>query len=76
LREILAEYVRGKGFELLEADRREKALEQVRGTTPDIVLLDISMPGLGGLETLRRIRATSSATRAGMVIVNSDAKMA
>jgi two-component system, OmpR family, KDP operon response regulator KdpE len=45
------------GFQVVEASRGEEAIQQLRAGTFDAVLLDINMPGIGGLETLRRIRA-------------------
>lgn len=42
---------------IAEADSGEAACRRFDETTPDIVVLDLSMPGIGGLETLRRIRA-------------------
>lgn len=45
------------GFQLSEASRGEEALQVLRSSTYDVVLLDVNMPGLGGIETLRRIRA-------------------
>src|SRR5271163_1652054 len=44
------------GFEVVEAIRGEEALQLLRGSNFDAVLLDINMPGIGGIETLRRIR--------------------
>ena len=44
------------GFQVSEASRGEEALQMMRGTTFDAVLLDVNMPGIGGVETLRRIR--------------------
>ena len=44
------------GFQVSEATPREEALQMMRGTTFDAVLLDVNMPGIGGVETLRRIR--------------------
>jgi two-component system KDP operon response regulator KdpE len=44
------------GFDVAEVSRGEKALQVLRTETFDCVLLDMNMPGIGGLETLRRIR--------------------
>ncbi len=45
------------GFQVMEASRGEEALQTLRGGVFDCVLLDVNMPGIGGIETLRRIRA-------------------
>jgi len=45
------------GFQVSEASRGEEALQALRAGPYDAVLLDINMPGIGGIETLRRIRA-------------------
>ncbi len=45
------------GFQVVEASRGEEALQTLRSGTFDAVLLDVNMPGIGGIETLRRIRA-------------------
>jgi two-component system KDP operon response regulator KdpE len=45
------------GFQVAEASRGEEALQILRAGSFDAVLLDMNMPGLGGIETLRRIRA-------------------
>jgi two-component system, OmpR family, KDP operon response regulator KdpE len=45
------------GFQVAEASRGEEALQALRAAAYDAVLLDINMPGIGGIETLRRIRA-------------------
>jgi two-component system, OmpR family, KDP operon response regulator KdpE len=44
------------GFQVAEASRGEEALQALRASPYDVVLLDINMPGIGGIETLRRIR--------------------
>ncbi|HKF48198.1 MAG TPA: response regulator transcription factor [Terracidiphilus sp.] len=44
------------GFEVIEASRGEMALDMLRTEPCDAVLLDVNMPGIGGIETLRRIR--------------------
>jgi two-component system KDP operon response regulator KdpE len=45
------------GFETVEASRGEDALHVVRSHSFDAVLLDVKMPGIGGLKTLARLRA-------------------
>lgn len=47
------------GFQIAEASRGEEALMVLRSAPYDAVLLDVNMPGIGGIETLRRIRAAS-----------------
>jgi two-component system, NarL family, invasion response regulator UvrY len=48
---------------IAEADCGEAACRRYDETSPDIVVLDLSMPGIGGLETLRRIRARNQSAR-------------
>ena len=47
------------GFQVTEASRGEEALQMLRAAACDVVLLDINMPGIGGIETLRRVRAVA-----------------
>jgi two-component system KDP operon response regulator KdpE len=45
------------GFQVADVSRGEEALQTLRAGAFDVVLLDVNMPGIGGLETLRRMRA-------------------
>ena len=47
------------GYSVIEARTGEEALEVLRRDAPDLILLDLNMPGIGGLETCRAIRETS-----------------
>jgi two-component system KDP operon response regulator KdpE len=47
------------GFEVTDARSGEEALESLRRETPEVILLDLKMPGIGGLETCRQIRECS-----------------
>ncbi len=47
------------GYSVIEAKTGEEALASIRQEPPDLVLLDLNMPGIGGLETCRAIRETS-----------------
>jgi DNA-binding NarL/FixJ family response regulator len=59
------------GFELLgEAASGEEALDLADRVDPDLVLVDLRMPGMDGLETCRRLRATHPA--ATVVLVSTD----
>ena len=48
-----------EGFELASAEDGREGLARFRETRPDIVLLDLMLPGLGGIDVLKRIRAES-----------------
>jgi two-component system, OmpR family, KDP operon response regulator KdpE len=61
----------GKGYEVADARSGEDALARLREGPFDLVLLDMNMPGIGGLETCRRIRAGSEAAVI-MLTVRSD----
>src|SRR5450432_3578267 len=49
----------GHGYEVIEARTGEDALEKFPHEMPNMVLLDMNMPGIGGLETCRAIRGGS-----------------
>jgi two-component system OmpR family response regulator len=55
LREPLAEYLSGQGFAVLQAENASAARSTLVETTPDIVLLDIMMPGEDGLSLCRHL---------------------
>ncbi len=56
IREILDGILQDEGFRTLVAETGEEALALLGEETPDLVLLDIWLPGIDGLETLRHIR--------------------
>ena len=55
-RSLLDSFLRGQGFETVLADSGERALETLRVSHIDMMISDVRMPGLSGLETLRRVR--------------------
>jgi len=71
-RDMLHEYLTGEGFEVLQAGSGEEALPLVTSGRPDVVLLDLMMNGIGGLETLRRIKIGNPETRVIMVTAVDD----
>lgn len=49
-----------RGFHVVTTGSGEQALELIRSINPDVVLLDMIMPGMDGFETLKKIRAFSN----------------
>lgn len=60
------------GFEAVEASRGEEALHLVRSDIFDVVLLDLNMPGIGGMQTLVRLRAFAPRLPILMLTVRDD----
>jgi two-component system KDP operon response regulator KdpE len=60
------------GYSVIEAKTGEDALELLRTESPDLVLLDLNMPGIGGLETCRAIRETSEVPVIVLSVRNSE----
>jgi two-component system KDP operon response regulator KdpE len=59
IRRVMRVTLTGRGYEVDDAKIGEDALEKLRAAHFDLVLLDMNMPGLGGLETCRLIRERS-----------------
>jgi two-component system, OmpR family, KDP operon response regulator KdpE len=58
---VLRRSLAARGYEVQVAGEGEEALEIFNAWAPDLVITDLSMPNMGGLELCRRIRATSQA---------------
>ena len=59
IRRVLRAALTGQGYEVTDARNGEDALQAIRRQRFDLILLDMNMPGMGGLETCRNIRAGS-----------------
>jgi DNA-binding response OmpR family regulator len=70
--ELFTDYLTGQGFDVISAGGGEEGLDRLRLDSPDIVLLDMRMPGVDGLETLRRIRKVNMSVPVLMVSGNDD----
>lgn len=62
LRQALAYNLTREGYEVTSAADGEQALETARGRTADLILLDLMLPGLSGIEVLRVLRREGIAT--------------
>ncbi|HDQ13711.1 MAG TPA: response regulator transcription factor [Sediminispirochaeta sp.] len=56
---MLVDYLEAVGFEVLSAKNGKQALEMVQTAKPDIMVLDVMMPGIDGIDVLRRLRSLS-----------------
>lgn len=70
--ETLSEYLRGEGFGVTSVHDGETGLVQVLEGTYDIVVLDAMLPGLSGIEVLRRIRKHGELPVVMLTVKNDD----
>jgi DNA-binding response OmpR family regulator len=72
--DLVAHYVRKAGWEPHVADAGDRALAYARANAPDLVLLDVMLPGLSGLDVCRALRAdvTTAAIPIIMVTARTD----
>jgi len=53
---LYREELQDEGYEIISAYNGEEGLEKVKSESPDLVILDIQMPGMNGIETLRLMK--------------------
>jgi two-component system, OmpR family, KDP operon response regulator KdpE len=73
IRRIMRTTLTGAGYEVDDARSGEEGLVKLREFRPDLVLLDINMPGMGGVEACRAIRLDPNVAIIMLTIHNSDA---
>ena len=71
--ELVRDVLQAKGYRTLEATSGEEALELVRGEAPDLILLDIQLPGIDGVETLARLREAPETAATTVVALTAQA---
>lgn len=69
VRAVLRDVLSPRGYQCSEAGDGEEALERVRADRPDVVLLDLLMPKMSGIEALEEIRRAYPASR--VVVITS-----
>jgi len=69
--ELMVRRLERSGFEVISASDGPRALDLLRKRSVDVVLLDIMMPGMTGLDVLRHIRATWSASVLPVIMVTA-----
>ena len=72
VRKLMEHFLTGRGYEVRLAENGRLALAALDTFAPDLVLLDMHMPELDGVETLKGLAARSPALPVIMVTVNDD----
>src|SRR6266704_2634033 len=72
IRRFMRTTLAGVGYEVGDAKTGEEALEKLREFRPDLVLLDVNMPGMGGLAVCREIRSDANVAIIMLTIRNSE----
>jgi DNA-binding response OmpR family regulator len=70
IRRLAESALKQEGFDVLQADSGENALEILRTTEVDAVILDVLLPGMGGLETLRQIRSDRALNHVPVIMLS------
>jgi two-component system KDP operon response regulator KdpE len=72
IRRVMRSTLSVHGYVIAEASNGEDAIASVRKNRPDLVLLDVNMPGMGGLEACREIRRSSDAPIIMLTVRNAE----
>ena len=71
VREVVAQYLTQDGFAVETAADGTEALARFSAARPDLVLLDLMLPGIDGLEVCRRIRADEALARTPIIMLTA-----
>jgi two-component system cell cycle response regulator DivK len=72
-RQIVRDLLAASGYELIEATTGEEGLEAAARERPDLILMDIQLPGIDGYEVTRRIKADPKLRQIPIIAVTSYA---
>ncbi len=71
MREAMRLVLEGEGFAIDEASDGETALAMVRGDPPDLVFLDLNIPGVSGTDVLRALKSDPATSSVRVIIVTA-----
>lgn len=66
---LVRDVLRHPGYDVFEATTGEAGVRMAREVTPDLILMDLQLPGIDGAEALRRIRAEAEAEARSVPVV-------
>lgn len=71
LRELITQKLIKEGYEISEAVDGEKGIKKLEGEKPDLVLLDLILPGIDGFEVLDRIKKDATLSQIPVIILSN-----
>jgi signal transduction histidine kinase/DNA-binding NarL/FixJ family response regulator len=72
-RTLLKSFLSPLGFEVIEAESGEQCIDLLKKVTPDMIFMDLAMPGIDGWETIRRIKKESTKQEYIIAIISANA---
>jgi len=72
IRRVLRSALSSAGYEVQDARNGEEALQKIRDAKFDLVILDVNMPGMSGIQTCREIRASSEVAIIMLTVRDSE----
>jgi DNA-binding response OmpR family regulator len=71
LRELIAKKLKNEGFDVVEAVNGEEGLKKIKEERPDLVLLDLILPGIDGFEVLARVKEDPNLAQIPVIILSN-----
>ena len=71
-RRLMKDVLEHQGYAVMETDQGEIGLELIRKCHPQLVLMDIHLPGISGLDTIREIRADVAISKTPVIAVTAS----
>jgi DNA-binding response OmpR family regulator len=71
LRELIAKKLKNEGFDVVEAVDGKEGLKKIKEERPDLVLLDLILPGIDGFEVLARVKEDPNLAQIPVIILSN-----
>jgi CheY-like chemotaxis protein len=71
-RELCAEYFAGRGFEVVQAHNGAEAFAIATSRTLDVIVMDLEMPVMGGVEAIRRLRSDARSRGIPVIVLSGN----
>jgi len=75
MRELVVELLRGQGYEIRQAGDTDAVLEQIAAERPDLLILDVNMPGEGGIAALKAIREKQTLNGMRVLVLSGSVEL-